>query len=166
MNRSVDVPESVERQPSESKPRSAFSSVRSNTAIRYLIAGGLSFIVDFGLLAVLHDLVGLPVWLATGIAFLVSFAFTYTIQRVFSFESRAPHGRALVKYTILVAFNTLATVAIVSLLNGTALSWGGGKVVATVVTTCWNYFVYKYWVFAERTPVRSPAAPAEGNTSV
>lgn len=86
----------------------------SHSGTRYLIAGGIAFLVDFGLLALFRDVVGWPVWLATGAAFLISFAFTYTIQRVFSFGSRAPHGTALAKYTALVAFNTLATVAIVS----------------------------------------------------
>jgi putative flippase GtrA len=134
----------------------------SSSVVRYLIAGGLSFLVDFGLLALLHNVVGWPVWLATGVAFLVSFAFTYTIQRMFSFMSRAPHGRALVRYTILVAFNTLATVGIVSLVNTSVLGWAGGKVIATIVTTVWNYFAYRYWVFAadRRDTI---VAPAGGN---
>ncbi|GAA1446657.1 GtrA family protein [Leifsonia poae] len=119
-----------------------------SSVVRYLIAGGLSFLVDFGLLALLHDVFGWPVWLASGVAFLVSFAFTYTIQRIFSFDSRAPHGRAILRYTLLVAFNTLATVLIVSLVNTTVLGWAGGKVIATVASTAWNYFAYRYWVFA------------------
>jgi putative flippase GtrA len=121
--------------------------------VRYLFAGGLSFLVDFGILALLHEVFGWPVWLASGVSFLVSFAFTYTIQRYFSFSSRTPHGRALIRYTILVIFNTLATVAIVSLVNVSPLSWAGGKVIATVVTTTWNYFAYRYWVFATPKPV-------------
>ncbi len=119
-----------------------------SSVVRYLVAGGLSFLVDFGLLALLHDVLLWPVWLASGVAFLISFAFTYTIQRMFSFMSRAPHGRALVRYTILVAVNTVATMGIVSLISGTPAGWAGGKVVATVVTTAWNYFAYRYWVFA------------------
>lgn len=129
-------------------PQSRFRAIASHSAVRYLFAGGLSFLVDFGILALLHEVFGWPVWLASGVSFLVSFAFTYTIQRYFSFSSRTPHGRALVRYTILVIFNTLATVAIVSLVNVSPLSWAGGKIIATVVTTTWNYFAYRYWVFA------------------
>jgi putative flippase GtrA len=125
----------------------------SHSAVRYLFAGGLSFLIDFGILALLHEVFGWPVWLASGVSFLISFAFTYTIQRFFSFSSRAPHGRALLRYTILVAFNTLATVAIVALVNYSPLSWAGGKVIATVVTTTWNYFAYRYWVFADHATV-------------
>jgi hypothetical protein len=83
--------------------------------------------------------------------FIVSFAFTYSIQRWFTFGSQTPHGPALVKYTILVAFNTVATAAIVGLIDLTPAGWVVGKVVATVATTVWNYFVYRYWVFADRS---------------
>lgn len=127
-----------------------------HSAIRYLFAGGLAFLVDLGLLALFHQVFGWPTWLSAGLAFVISFAFTYSIQRYFTFGSQAPHGRALVKYALLVAFNTVATAGIVALVDMTPAGWAVGKVVATSVTTIWNYFAYRYWVFA------SPAAPKEG----
>jgi putative flippase GtrA len=123
-----------------------------NSVIRYLIAGGLSFLVDFGLLALLHEGLRWPTWIATAIAFVVSFAFTYSVQRFFAFEARAPHGPAIAKYAALVVFNLVATTAIVSAVDLSAMTWAGGKVIATVVTTIWNYFVYRYWVFAGSSP--------------
>nr|WP_281369878.1 GtrA family protein [Leifsonia psychrotolerans] len=118
-----------------------------HSSIRYLIAGGVAFLFDIGLLALFKNVFDWPLWLATGLAFLASFFFTYTIQRFFSFESSAPHGAALVKYAALVAINTLATVAVVTWISPTALGWIGGKVVATGASTVWNYFAYRYWVF-------------------
>lgn len=126
--------------------------VRQNSGLRYLCAGGLAFLVDVGVLALLKNVLDWPLWLATGAAFLLSFFFTYTIQRIFSFGSKAPHGVALFKYTMLVVVNTLATVAIVSLIDPTVLGWLGGKVVATALSTVWNYFAYRYWVFADTRP--------------
>ncbi len=147
--------------PTGRRGASWLGTLLQNTAVRYLIAGGVAFLVDFGLLALFHEVFGWETWLAAGAAFVVSFAFTYTIQRVFSFGSDVPHGRALVKYTLLVAFNTVATAVIVGLVDESALSWAGGKVIATVVTTVWNYFAYKYWVFAQPRPARSEPAPAD-----
>lgn len=126
--------------------------IRRNSGIRYLFAGGLAFLVDLGVLALLKNVLDWPLWSATGAAFLLSFFFTYTIQRIFSFGSSAPHGVALLKYATLVAVNTLATVAIVSLINPTVLGWIGGKVIATALSTVWNYFAYRYWVFADSRP--------------
>ena len=91
--------------------------------------------MDLGLLALFHQVFGWPTWLSAGLAFIISFAFTYTIQRWFTFGSQAPHGRALVKYTALVAFNTLATAAIVGLIDLTPAGWAVGKVAATALTT-------------------------------
>lgn len=116
--------------------------------MRYLFVGGIAFLFDFGLLALLSQVLGWPLWIATGVAFLVSFAFTYTLQRVVTFGSQAPHGASLAKYATLVAFNTVASVVIVELASGTMLGWAGGKVMATVATTVWNYFIYRYWVYA------------------
>lgn len=123
-------------------------SIYGHSGVRYLLAGGVCFLLDFGLLALLHEVLGWPTWLSAGLSFLVSFAFTYSIQRMFSFSSRAPHGRALIRYTILVGINTVATIAIVALVDKSALSWAGGKVIATLITTVWNYYAYRYWVFA------------------
>ena len=107
--------------------------------------------MDLGLLALFHEVFGWPTWLSAGLAFIISFAFTYTIQRWFTFGSQAPHGRALFRYTALVAFNTLATAAIVGLIDLTPAGWVVGKVAATALTTIWNYFAYRYWVFADRS---------------
>lgn len=127
-------------------------------ALRYLVAGGVSFVVDFGLLALFHAVFRWPLTIATGAAFLISFFFTYAIQRVFSFSATTPHGRALVRYAILVAANTIATIGLVDALTATPLDWEGAKVVATIVTTGWNYFVYRYWVFAKPRPRTESAA--------
>lgn len=117
--------------------------------LRYLAAGVLAFLVDFGLLALFREVLGWPTAIAAAVAFLMSFAFTYTIQRTLGFMSGAPHGRALIRYTILVALNTVATAVIVASLDQTPAGWGVGKVLATASTTIWNYFAYRWWVFAE-----------------
>lgn len=124
--------------------------VFGHSAVRYLIAGGAAFLVDLGLLALFKNVLGWPLWLATGAAFLLSFFFTYTVQRMFAFTSVAPHGIALLKYGALVAFNTAASVLIVAAVDWSGAGWVVGKIVATVAMTVWNYFAYRYWVFAEQ----------------
>lgn len=125
--------------------------VFGHSAVRYLIAGGAAFLVDLGLLALFRIVFGWPLWFATGAAFLLSFFFTYTVQRMFAFTSRAPHGVAVMKYVALVAFNTGASVLIVESVNMTGAGWIAGKVIATVAMTVWNYFAYRYWVFAGKS---------------
>lgn len=131
--------------------RSWFVTVLRHSAFRYLLIGGATFLIDLGLLAVLHEVLGWALWLSTGTAFLATFVFNYSLQRTFSFGSRSAHGNALAKYLTLLAFNTVATIVIVWLVDQTGWGWGIGKIAATVATTAWNYFVFRYWVFAPGT---------------
>jgi putative flippase GtrA len=121
-----------------------------NSALRYLAVGGISFVIDFSLLYLLHEVLGAAIWISTAVAFLGSFVFNYALQRLFSFRSRSSHGKTLAKYIALVIFNTIATTFIVSFFDHLIDGWEIGKVVATVITTLWNYLIYRYWVFADR----------------
>lgn len=127
--------------------------------MRYLVVGVGAFLIDVGLLAMLHDLAGVALPIATPVAFLLSFAVTYLLQRTFTFRSSAGIGSSAMKYTALVAFNTLATTGIVTLAPALGLSWIVGKVVAVGSTTVWNYFCYQYWIFPRTTP-RDEAHPS------
>lgn len=118
--------------------------------VRYLTMGGLAFLFDAGVLWLLHDGFGLDLALSTAAAFLLSFAVTYTLQRTFAFGGDSGVAPSIVRYTILVLFNTLATTAIVWLVDALGAPWIVGKIAAVVATTVWNYFIYRYWVFAPR----------------
>lgn len=127
------------------------SAIYLNTKIRYLAVGFLSFVLDFGLLFLLHELVGYPVWVSSVIAFLSSFFFNFFAQKIFSFSSKSRVGRSLIKYVVLLCFNTLATAFVVSLFAET-VGWEIGKILATVMITIWNYWAYKYFVYVEKSP--------------
>lgn len=135
-----------------SEPRGAnrLGTLIRHSSVRYLLAGGISFIIDFGLLWLLRDIVRAPLWLATAAAFLLSFAFTYAAQKLFSFRSGSRHTSSLIKYVALVGINTIATVGIVQVAVSIGLGWPLGKVGATALTTIWNYFAYRYVVFVDR----------------
>lgn len=118
--------------------------------VRYLTMGGLAFSFDAGMLWLLHDAIGIDLAVSTAAAFLLSFAVTYTLQRKFAFASENAVAPSVFRYTVLVIFNTLATTAIVWLASAIGLPWLVGKIAAVVATTIWNYFVYRYWVFAPK----------------
>jgi len=120
----------------------------ARSEIRYLVVGGLCFLADIAFLWLLHDVARLPLAIATPIAFLGSFAVTYTLQRVLAFNSDAAVAPSVLRYAILVAFNTVAVTAIVWAVDAAIGSWLTGKILAVISTTIWNYFAYRYWVFA------------------
>ena len=120
--------------------------------MRYLVVGGFCFLVDVGLLWLAHDVLGVPLAIATPVAFLASFAVTYTLQRVVAFTSESKVVPSVARYTALVVFNTLATTGIVWLVDQSGAGWLVGKIAAVVATTIWNYFAYRYWVFTTPSP--------------
>lgn len=134
--------------------RDAARRIWSLSPVRYLLVGGFCFVVDVALLWIAHEWLGVPLPIATPLAFLASFAVTYTMQRVVAFASDSKMVPSVARYTALVAFNTLATTGIVWAVDALAGGWFVGKVLAVVATTVWNYFAYRYWVFAS-SPARS-----------
>ncbi len=129
---------------------SAIARLWSLSAVRYLVVGGFAFLFDIGVLWLLHEGMGLSLPISTPTAFLLSFAVTYTLQRTVAFRSSDLVTPSVVRYTLLVAFNTVATTAIVWAADALGLPWAVGKVAAVLATTVWNYFAYRYWVFSAR----------------
>jgi putative flippase GtrA len=127
--------------------RNLIAALWQHSAVRYLVTGGFCFVVDVALLWLGHDVLGLPLTLATAIAFLLSFVVTYTLQRVVAFSADNGVAPSVVRYTILVIANTIATTVIVWGIDALGAPWLTGKIVAVIVTTVWNYFIYRYWVF-------------------
>lgn len=121
--------------------------VHNGYVVKFFVVGAASFIIDLGLLAILHEVFDVDLWIATPIAFLTSLVFNFFVQRTFTFQSDTRAHVSFLKYGALVVFNVIATDVIVNLIAGAGVSYAVGKVVATVATTGWNFLLYKHWIF-------------------
>lgn len=126
----------------------AIQRVWSIGVVRYLVVGGLCFLFDVALLGLATSVLGIPLVIATPVAFLASFAVTYSMQRLVAFAADNKFAPSVFRYTVLVAANTMVTTGIVWAANEIGWGWLVGKVLAVAVTTVTNFFVYRYWVFA------------------
>lgn len=142
--------------------RGVWARASSGHAVRFWIVGGLSFIIDLGLLTLLKEVFRVDLWIATPIAFIVSLIFNFWAQRVFTFRATNHAHVSFVKYSLLVVFNIFATDMIVNWISLTQAGYGIGKVVATGITTVWNFYLYKYWIFRGAAAEASARADAEG----
>lgn len=135
--------------------------VEGSHLIKFLLVGGASFAVDLGLLVLLHEVFGVDLWIATPLAFIASLVFNFALQRSFTFRAQNRRHVSFLKYLALVVFNVVAIDVIVNAFDIWGMSYGIGKVVATVVTTSWNFWLYKVWIFK-----REPAGlmPADANS--
>lgn len=126
------------------------SDVRPTTsALRFLLVGLASAGTDLTLLAGLHGAAGVPLLAATTIAFWTSLAINFALSRgwVFPAGSRGVRGQAA-RYLFLVGVNYLATLALVGGLAAAGVPYLLAKVAALGAIACWNFVLYRHWIFA------------------
>lgn len=125
--------------------------IYESSIFRYLGVGGTAFVVDFGATVLARDVLQLPLWLAVTIGLAAGFIVNFTLQRNFAFQSDRPYAWSVILYVSLVVFNWIATTAGMYLI----VEWIGyptavGKLICTIVTTLWNYPLYRFVVFPPR----------------
>jgi putative flippase GtrA len=115
--------------------------------IKFAVVGAIGFVIDIGLLWLLHGV--LHVWLpaATALAYLVSFAISFVLSRNWVFPDAGAMRRQVYRYCWLVAGVLLMTV-----LGVQALAWLGvpyliAKVLVSGVVAVVNYAASRWWVF-------------------
>ena len=118
------------------------------TIFRYLAAGGTSYALELAVLFVLTGLGMSSIW-AVALAFWVGFFVAFVLQKTFAFQG-AETGKKktavqLALYGLLVAFNYGFTIAFVGIFDEHSLFIT--RTIALVITTFWNFFLYKFVVF-------------------
>jgi putative flippase GtrA len=119
-----------------------------HSAVRFLVVGGLSVLVDTTSLFVFHGVLGIWLPIATVLAFAVAFVVNFGLNRAWAFGSAGGMGPQIGRYLLLVLVNLAVTVVLVS-----ALTWGGlpylvAKVLVAICLALVNYVVSKRWIFA------------------
>ena len=127
--------------------RKLAGQLAESSVIRFLVVGALSFALDLGLLTLLHEVLDVELWIATPIAFVVSLVFNFLLQRIFTFQATNGRGVSALKYGVLVVVNIFVSDLIVTGFDALGWSYLLGKGTATILTTVWNYFLYRHWIF-------------------
>lgn len=116
--------------------------------LAYLAVGGTSFLIDLGLLTLLHGVFGVPLLAATAIAFVTALCCNFVLNRGVVFPGGvAPAHRQLAKYLALVVGNLLVTLLVVGGLSALSVPYEVAKVIAAALLFGANYVVYRRWVF-------------------
>lgn len=128
---------------------------------KFLVVGAIGFVIDFGTLTLLKELVQLQTLIANTISFTMAVISNFTLNRYWTYpDSRDKNltsqlGQfAIVSIIGLVINNTLLLLLespFDSLLTASDLLVGRGyipaKAIATVVVLFWNFFVNRYWTY-------------------
>lgn len=117
--------------------------------IRYLVAGGLSFVFELTILLILNRVFNLSGEVSTAIAFWFGFVAAFILQKLLAFKDYEKTIKNISKqifaYSLLVIFNYIFTITIVALSGEDMLIVS--RVIAIMLTTIWNFVLYKKVIF-------------------
>lgn len=117
---------------------------------RFLLVGLLSYVADAGTLALLHTGAGVPLLIATSVAFVIGLAVNYGLNRALTFGSDAVVRYEVARYLLLVLANYVLTLALVGGLTAAGLPYLASKTISTAVLAVANFLAYRSWVFRVR----------------
>jgi len=132
---------------SDGSPAARAPRGRLRGPVGYLAVGGLSYLVDVGLLVLLHSGAGTPLWLATTAGYWCSVVVNFSGNRLVLGRAGAPVSRSAVRYGVLLALNYGVTVVTVAGLASAGVEPVVAKTGCVVVLAVVNYLLYRRWVF-------------------
>ncbi len=112
---------------------------------RFIIVGGLAFLIDYSTLFLLTDKFKVYYLLSSGISFIVSTVFNYIISMRFVFKSKSNNKfYEVIVFAFLGLIGLLINQWLMSILVETvSLYYMFSKVIATIVVMCWNFITRK-----------------------
>ena len=123
--------------------------------LRFGVVGGTAFAIDYGLLMLLSQVVGINPVPAAAVSYCVSLVFNYvaSMRFVFSHREGMSRRREFVTFCVLSAVGLGINEAIMavgaSLVGTSAWAITVVKVVATAVVMVWNFVSRKIWLDGE-----------------
>ena len=137
---------------------------------KFLIVGTIGFIVDFGMLTILVEVFGLMPVIANTFSFSAAVLSNFTFNRYWTYpDSRSKRRRVqLTQFAVVSVIGLLINNTILVLTQGpfesllrmvhapeTIRGYIPAKIVATIVVLFWNFFVNRYWTYADVDKVDS-----------
>ena len=133
---------------------------RTKEILRFVVTGGICFLIELGVLVLLRDTAGLDTLIAVPIAFLVSVVVNYLLCVRWVFEGAGDQGNAqragflitsliglllneLLMWLFRVAFGE--DTVIFTVFSFAVSMYMVNKTLATVIVMIWNYFT-KRWI--------------------
>ncbi len=121
---------------------------------RYFVVGTSGFGLDFLTLVGFKELLGLSPTLAVVCNQAIVLAYNFTLNKYWSFESKAMPRKQLVRYLTLAAWNYIFSVTAMYLLNELfGMHYVLARMLSVMVMVSWNFLLYRHWVYAEAVVV-------------
>lgn len=129
-----------------------FWSLRREFA-KYFIVGFGSMLLDMGTLILFTEAFGLTPVLSVVLNQMIVLSANFTLNKYWSFRNQAMPHKQIVRYVTLAVWNYLFSVGAMYIFNGRlGFDYRLVRIASIVVMVSWNFFLYKYWVYKEKSP--------------
>lgn len=130
--------------------------------VRFGVVGTSGFLIDFSVTALLYELLGFSIVLATGIGFCFGATSNYILNRRWTWKSTNPDVRGeYIKFLAVslmgLGIHYLVLLASMEWLNVSFSMFGlevnndwCSKLIATAVVMVWNFLVNNFYTFRKR----------------
>jgi putative flippase GtrA len=120
--------------------------------VRYVLAGGISFLFEYAVFIFVVYEIGLKPEAGQAISYILTLIVNFIILRRWTFKLKGGTEirRHLVKYCLLVVFNLPATTLLIGWLTAIGLVAFIAKIAVVALTAVWNYIVYDKLIFKEQ----------------
>ena len=121
--------------------------------VRYVIAGGVAFCVDFCLLWLLHHHAQMPLLLSQAVSFSAGVVVTYlfSIRWVFDYRSVANRTTEFLIFALINLIGLgLTTLLMWLFTESCGIYYLYSKVITTVLVTLWNFFAKRFLLFTRK----------------
>ncbi|MEV4537561.1 GtrA family protein [Asanoa sp. NPDC049518] len=134
-----------------------------HSVTRFLALAGVGFAFDLTLLAVLDAVTPLPAPATVSIAFWVTYALNFALNRTFAFHASGEGVRGqLARFAPQVLGDYVLTVAGVTALGALGVGLVPARIIAAGTNLVFNYVLYRWWTFRRRPESeQTPAAERE-----
>ncbi|MCD4760394.1 GtrA family protein [bacterium] len=115
---------------------------------KYATVGAASAVIDFGVLYILTDWVGVYYLASATISFILAAILNYTLNRIWTFRSNGKRRKQLpIFFTIAILGLILNNNIMYLSVERFAFHYLWAKVFAAAIVTFWNFFGNKYLTF-------------------
>jgi putative flippase GtrA len=121
--------------------------------IRYVVVGGVAFLVDWGLLYILTEFVGLHYLLSATLSFLAGLVVNYVLSTywIFRHSKLSNQWAEFIIYSIIGVIGLgLNNLFLFLLTDKVGLHYMVSKIIVAAVVMLWNFFARKFILFKNK----------------
>lgn len=118
--------------------------------VGFAILGTFTFLIDLGLLALLHRSTGLPLPVDVSLSYVVAFGLNFVLNRTVNFRSHAPVGGQVLRYAVVLAGDYSLTLGVTTGLAALGLDFRLARLAAGACVAVFTYTLSRWWVFRVR----------------